>query len=74
MFHEIEKAVVTVKILKKEERFNGAVWKPKTLNNESTNPHSTFGYVPQSLKTRLQKKPKTSLKTQKQIKNHNCPI
>jgi len=31
MFHEIEKAVVTVKILKKEERYSGAVWKAENV-------------------------------------------
>jgi len=41
--------------------------RPKTMNNGYP-PTLTenFIYVPQSLKTRLQKKVKTSLKTQKQ--------
>jgi hypothetical protein len=31
VLHEIEKAVVTIKILKKEERDSGAVWKAESV-------------------------------------------
>jgi len=69
IFHEIEKAVVTIEILKKDVK-DILAWsgRTKTLNNGSITLTETFVYVSQSLKTRLQKKPKTSLKTQKQIK------
>jgi len=42
--------------------------RPKTLNNGSTNSHPTFICVPQSLKTHLQKKPKTSPKHKNRLK------
>jgi hypothetical protein len=39
--------------------------RPRTMNNGSTTVAENFVYIPQSLKTRLQKKTKASLKTQK---------
>jgi len=69
MFHEIEEAVVAMKILKKEERdLMARSGKSKTLNDGPTSPHSTLVCVLQPLKTSLQNKAKTSLKTQKHIK------
>jgi len=63
-----KKPVIILRILKKDVRdIMARFGRPKTLNNGSTNPHETFGYFPQSLKTHLQKKDETGLKTQKRI-------
>jgi len=73
--HEIEKASFHPENSEKGgERYMAQSGRPKKLNNVSTNSHSAFVCVPQSPKTRSQKKTKTSLKTQKQIKNHFTPI
>jgi hypothetical protein len=64
----MEKPVATLEILKNDVRdLIARLGRPKTMNNGSTNHTETFVCVPQPLKTRLQKKAKTCLKTQKRI-------
>jgi len=77
VLHEMEKPVVTLEILKNDVRSNGAVarlGRPKTMNNGSTNPQWNLRPRPTTSKTRLQKKAKTCLKTQKRIQYHFTPI
>jgi len=66
---------ITIEIVKKDVKdVMARSRRPKTLNNVSTTLAENFVCVPQSLKTRLQKKTKTSLKTQKRTYNHFTPI
>jgi hypothetical protein len=68
VLHEVEKASYHLENSEKDVR-DLMAWsgKPKTLNNDPTNPHSTFVYCPRISKNKLQKKGKTGLKTQKRI-------
>jgi hypothetical protein len=59
---------ITIEILKKDVKdVMARSGRPKTLNNGPTTFTENFVYVTQSLKTRLQKKAKTGLKTQTRI-------